>query len=165
MLEVKEIEEKMKELAKKLNYEYENIKYLKEAMHCQKKANNGDGENRKNYTNSAISTLGDSVLKMILTEYFYDSCDDAGKITDKRKEEENNKKLFDLCIELEIYRFAYKDKYFYDDSPKNDRVARPKHDIYIEAIIGAIYKDKGLEYCKKWTIEFLQNNNKLEEIL
>ena len=61
-----------------------------------------------------------------------------------------------------IYEFAYNDKYFYGESPEEDKVSNKKHNSYVEAIIGAIYKDKGIEYTKEWVIDFLKNNKVLE---
>lgn len=39
-----------------------------------------------------------------------------------------------------------------------DMVLIPAHDLYIEAIIGAIFKDRGYEHAKEWTLEFFNRN-------
>ena len=41
----------MFELAKMIDYEPVDITFLRKAMHCQIIHKDGDGENRKNYTN------------------------------------------------------------------------------------------------------------------
>lgn len=61
---------KMQELSYLIDYESSNISISKDAMHCQIIHKPGDGENRKNYTNDNYATLGDALLKLILTEYF-----------------------------------------------------------------------------------------------
>ena len=162
MLSDRKIEEKMKELAHMLDYEYCDISWLKRSMYAKKIEKKGDdGKNRKNYENDALATLGDSILKFILTEYFFDKVQDKKYITDEKKKIEDNDTLFKLSNQLKIYEFAYNDKYFYGESPKEDKVSNKKHNSYIEAIIGAIYKDKGFAYTKEWVIKLLKNNNLL----
>lgn len=162
MLSDIEIEEKMNEFANRLGYEYCDISWLKWSMNAKKIENKDDGKHRKNYENDALATLGDSILKFVLTEYFFDKVQDKKYITDEKKKIEDNKTLFELSNQLKIYEFAYNDKYFYGESPKEDKVSNKKHNSYIEAIIGAIYKDKRIEYTKEWVIDFLKKNKVLE---
>ena len=157
---------KMYELANLIDYEVKNIIHLKRAMYCRKLPNqNNDGKNRRNYTNDRYATLGDTFLKFVLTEVLFDDENnyDKAQITQKRKELENNNKLYDLCNDCGIIKYAYHDTHFYNDAPKHNKVPHPKHDMYIEAIIGAIYKDRDFEYCKDWVIKFLQKNNYLPD--
>jgi len=154
MLEINVIESKMYELARSIDYLPNNINYLTEAMHCQIIHSESDGKNRKNYTNDSLATLGDSLLKFILTEYLFDKDYDKADITTKKQQLEDNTTLFNLCNDSGIFRYAYNGSYFSDNAPLENQVHHSKHDVYIEAIIAAIYKDKGFEYCKKWTISF-----------
>ncbi|MDE7349228.1 MAG: hypothetical protein K2N53_06155, partial [Clostridia bacterium] len=55
-----------------------------------------------------------------------------------------------------VFKYAYNDSDFYNNSLPHNRVPHSKHDNYIEAIIAAIYKDRGFDYCKKWLLSFLQ---------
>ena len=156
------IENKMKELAKLINYEVNDISFIKKAMYCTKLSNQkDDGKNRKNYTNDSLATLGDAVLKLILSEYFFDQGYDKDEITKEKERLEKGSALFDLCDKSKIIKYAYNDTFFYNDAPKHNKKPHPKHDPYIEAIIAAIYKDKGLEYCRNWVIEFFKINNYL----
>ena len=150
------IASKMLELSNLINYEPNDISFLKKAMRCQIIHKEGDGKNRKNYTNDRYATLGDAILKFILTEYLFGKGYDKGDITEKKKQLEKNGTLFNLCNKSGIFNYAYNDKYFSLDAPKQNKVPHSKHDIYIEAIIAAIYKDKGLDYCKEWVISFFQ---------
>jgi len=51
---------------------------------------------------------------------------------------------------LGIQRFSYNDEFFFGEAPEHNKLPNPKHDIYIEAIIGAMYLDKGIECCRRW---------------
>ncbi len=159
MVDDKIITSKMKELANLINYELNDISFIKKAMHCQIIHKIGDGKNRKNYTNDSYATLGDAILKFVLTEYLFDKGCDKAEITQKKQTLEDNSTLFNLCNECGIFRYAYNDFYFSDDAPLENQVPHSKHDVYIEAIIAAIYKDKGLDYCKKWIISFFQRHS------
>ena len=150
---------KMYELAKLINYQANDISYLKKAMYCQRLHNLEDGKNRKKYTNDSLATLGDAVLKLILSEYFFDKGYDKAEITKEKEKIENGSALSDLCSKSKIIKYAYNNTSFFDDAPQNNQVAHPDHDPYIEAIIAAIYKDKGFDYCKNWVIEFFTKNN------
>lgn len=149
------IENKMKELAENLHYDFRNIRWLRQAMDCQKLSNG-------KYKNQPLATLGDAVLKFTLAEYLYNQKNDQEKITTKKKKIENNATLCDIRDALEIYRYAYNDNYFFCDAPKHEKLPNPKHDSYIEAIIAAIYKDRGIQYCKKWIIDLWRNNKLLD---
>lgn len=151
---------KMYELAKLINYQANDISYLKKAMYCQKLPNPEDGKNRGNYTNDSLATLGDAILKFILTEYLFCKYNDKAKITQKRIEFENNDTLYRFCNEYGIIDYAYHDENFYNVAPKHNQVPNPSdHSPYIEAIIAAIYLDRGMKYCKDWVIKFFKKNN------
>ena len=161
-MEEKDIIDKMYELANLIDYEAKNITHLKQAMRCKRMPNkSNDGKNRKNYTNDRYAILGDSVLKLILTERLFDDKNkyDKAQITEKRKEVENNYSLYELCDNYGIIKYAHNDTHFYGNAPNHNKVPHPKPDIYIEAIIAAIYLDRGIKYCKKWVIDFLKKNN------
>lgn len=153
------IETKMIELANSINYNYNNLCYLKEAMHCKIVHKYGDGKNRKNYTNDRYATLGDAILKFILSEYLFDKGCDKAEITERKQKIENNDLLFDLCNKSGIFEYAYNDISFFNDAPQENQVSHSIHDVYIEEIIAAIYKDKGFDYCKKWVVAFFKKHN------
>ena len=152
------IELRIKELAELLTYDFNDIAFLCDAMVSIRVVKEGDGFNRKNYANESMATLGDSFLKFILTEYFYDKGYDKGEITAKKQFIESNEVLFKLSNHIGINKYAYNEKYFYAESPMHDKVSNKKHNQYIEAIIGAIYKDKGIEYCRTWIMSFFNTN-------
>ena len=142
-MEEKIIIHKMIELAKLINYEFNDISFLQKAMHCQIIHKNGDGKNRKNYTNDSFATLGDAILKCILTEHLLDKGYDKAEITQEKQTLEGNSTLYTLCNNSGIFKYAYNDLCFSDDALSNNQVYHSNHDVYIEAIIAAVYKDKG----------------------
>ena len=147
-MEKRIIVEKMEQLAELIHYEPVDISHLSNAM-CVNVLDNGNTSN-KEYSNGSLATLGDSVLKMIITEKLYLEGMDRGDITISKKEIENNRSLHFKTLAFSIQSFAYNDQYFFDEAPQHLKLPNPGHDIYIEAIIGAIYLDRGLEYCKSW---------------
>ena len=116
---------------------------------CVNALNNGN-TSKKEYFNGSLSTLGDAVLKLVLTEKLYLQGKDRGEITNIKSNHEKNESLHLKTLNLEIQHFAYNDEYFFDEAPKHQQLPNPGHDLYIEAIVGAIYLDRGLEYCRLW---------------
>ena len=160
-MEEKMIKEKIIELSQLIEYDYNDIDYLKDAMYCRIIHKDGDGKNRKNYTNDRYATLGDAILKFVLSEYLFDKGCDKAEITRKKQTLEDNATLYNLCNKSGIFRYGYNDLHFSDNAPLENQVCHSKHDVYIEAIIAAIYKDKGFEYCKRWVVSFFQKYNNL----
>lgn len=142
------IHTRMQALAAQIGYEYQNIAHLAKALYCEK-------ENARNdYTNDAMATLGDAVLKLVWSEHFYDMGLDKDEITARKVELEKNATLKSICDKIGIYRFAYNDSYFADEAPPSKRLPYGNHDIYLEATIAAIYKDRGLDYVRQWILRF-----------
>lgn len=137
---------RMRRLAEQIGYEYHDLSYLKEAMRCVKE------EGKNDYTNDAMATLGDAVMKLIWSEYFFDKGLDKDEITVRKAALEQNATLRKISDEKGIARFAYNDEFFADEAPENRKLPYGKHDIYVEAIIAAIYKDRGLDYVRQWLI-------------
>jgi dsRNA-specific ribonuclease len=137
---------RMEELAKRLEYDFHDLSYLAQAMYCERE------KGRFNYTNDAMATVGDAVMKLIWSEYFFDKGLDKDEITVRKAALEQNATLRKISDEKGIARFAYNDEFFADEAPDNRKLPYGKHDIYVEAIIAAIYKDRGLDYVRQWLI-------------
>ena len=140
--------QKMSELADKLHYTYHNLSHLARAMYCKKE------KGHSNYTNDAMATLGDAVLKLIWSEYFFNQGMDKDEITEKKANVENNGTLKNLCDLIGAQEYAYNDLYFASEAPQSRRLPHRDHDFYIEAIIAAIYRDRGLTYTRAWVLGF-----------
>lgn len=144
----KRTSEQMERLAKLICYEPEDISHLAEAMYVRKMDNGNTS--KKEYSNGPLGILGDAVLRLVLAERLCTNRDSTKDITDLLKDIENNDHLHSITTRLEVHRFSYNDEFFFDEAPANNKLPNPKHDIYIEPIIGAMYLDRGLEYCRKW---------------
>ena len=141
------IESKMEELSKKIEYEFKDISLLKKAMDSTKI------QEKKEHSNQCLATVGDAVLKLLISDYLFyiDKISTKGELTEKKKELENNKVLYKIVTNEEIINFAFNDKHFYSkENPQHEKVALSKHDSYLEAIIGAILYDGGFEKTKIW---------------
>jgi len=152
-MEEKRIIEKMEQLAKQIHYEPKDISYLAKAM-CVNKLENGNTSN-KEYTNGSLGTLGDAVLKLIITEKLYLEGKDRGEITEIKSNLERNEYLNFIKEKYQLQTYAYNDNYFFDETPKHDQLTNSGHDVYFEAIVGAVYLDRGLQYCSKWVKPFI----------
>ncbi len=142
------IRARMQELADKLEYDYHDLSHLSRAMYCQKE------EGKNDYTNDAMATVGDAVLKLIWSDYFFDMGFDKDEISQRKTHLEKNATLKALCDKVGIYPFAYNDEYFANEAPKTRRLPYGNHDFYMEAIIAAIYRDRGLDYTREWVLKF-----------
>lgn len=142
------IDARMQALAKRLDYAYRDLDHLARAMYCKKERGNN------NYTNDEMATLGDAVLKLIWSEYFFQKGLDKDEITARKADLENNATLKNLCDAVGAQADAYNDDYFADEAPGHRRLPHRDHDFFIEAIIAAIYMDLGLEGARRWVLSF-----------
>lgn len=147
-----DLEIKMVELARSLKYEYKNLKYLKVALDRNPIVTEYNSEN---YVNSSLATLGDRVLSLVITEIFYHKGMSKGKITKDKENIENNEYLKKFKDTFDIKQYAFKKDYyaFEDEESGREKVSIGGHEEFIEAIIGAIYLDRGIRYVKKWILQ------------
>ena len=143
---LEEIKSKAEELANNLGYKFDEISLLCEALYCQKISATED-----KYTNSAIALVGDNVLKLALSHKFYAEKTDKEYINNKKEAYEKNETLKKVCDQLNIYRYAFNNENFYsNDLPDHKKLPHSGHDLYVEAVIGAVYLDKGFNYANEW---------------
>ena len=141
----REIENKMKEAQEKIGYTFRNIFYLAFAF-CRVKLEITNAS----YQNDTLAQIGDSVLDLVIIERGFADGKNKKKIDDNRQKNAKNTRLKSFLDERALQQFCYHEKYFYNDAPKNDQVSSGKHDAIVEAIIGAIYLDGGLEEARSW---------------
>ncbi len=152
-MEQADIEEKMKEFAKILNYEFNDIEWLKKAMCAQKIENTKD-----DYTNDSLAIVGDAFLKFIITDvsFKYDNKITKGEIDAIKQKLERNKTMSKIMNQENWKYYAYNDKRFYNESnPKHEQVVNKEHTPYVEAIIAAIYYDLGFDNTYNWVKDTL----------
>lgn len=80
------IEKNMQELEKKIKYHFKDISLLARAMGAIKIEIPDQGKNNKEYANSGLATLGDAILKAVLTDILYRSygIQTKGQLTAKK---------------------------------------------------------------------------------
>ena len=143
-----EIVTKMKELEHLIGYRFNEINNLKMAMNVEPHPNQ---YNKKNYCNHALAELGDAVLKTVLSHELFKLDCDRNQITDIKRNLESNESLNRIDRQLGYYRYAYNSCTFYNDSLQDhQKLPHSIHDLYIEAVIGAIFLDGGFEKVSEW---------------
>ncbi len=159
MISKDEIKEWMKELAEYIGYEYKDISWLEKAMYTKVIGHKaGGGNNRDNYSNGQMAALGNAVLKMIVAEELFDNELSLSEIDNHKNRPQDYENLFKIDWEKRIYRFAYDDTGNCFAMRDGEHPPLPVHDLYIEAIVAAIYKDRGYDYARNWVIEFFEKN-------
>jgi dsRNA-specific ribonuclease len=155
-MEQERIEKEMHELEKKLEYKFNNIFLLAEAMKSQKLEKlPEDGDNQNEYSNESLAFLGDTIIKFLIAEFLYKNKagEDKrkGKMTELKARLENNKVFHRIMTEEKLILYSYHDKHFnMDNPPDHEKVVSKKHDPYIEAIAAAIYMDGGWNAATTW---------------
>jgi len=147
-------------LEKKLNLKFKNSDLLTQAL-VHRSYINEHPEFKLDH-NERLEFLGDAVLEMVVTEHLYNNYPNPeGELTNWRASLVNSITLASIAEELEIEPFLLLSK-------GESRDSNPKSRQYIlanamEAIMGAIYLDRGIPEAKK----FIDRNilSKLKDIL
>ncbi len=151
----------VKDLEKKIKVNFTNHDLLQQAMVHRSYIN--EHPNFKMGHNERLEFLGDAVLEIIVTEYLYKNFPDKpeGDLTNWRASLVNSKMLYKIANKLNFDKFLLLSK-----GESKDSNSKARHYILadsVEAVIGAIYLDQGLEIAK----EFILNNviTNLDEII
>lgn len=147
---------KMKELEKIIHHNFKNISWLCKAMKSIKIGNS----NKKNpeYKNEGLATVGDAVLKTVITDYLYrKGIRKKGELSTQREDLEKNETLFRVAQGEHILNYAYNNKHFNGEEniPDHEKVHCPEHDSFIEAIIGAMFYDSSYITTRRWILKYL----------
>ena len=110
-------------------------------------------ENGQKLNNERLEFLGDSVLSMAVADYLFTQYKDApeGILTTMRTKLVNRQYLNNIALELHIDELVRKEK----------MVISPKNNVFgnsLEAIIGAIYLDKGYRASKQFAVKWIIKN-------
>lgn len=112
-----------------------------------------------------LEFLGDSVLRLVISDYLYEKYPHfaEGKLTKIRSYLVSDEFLAKIAFSLKIDEFLNIGEHEQKDG------GRKKESINacaMEAILGAIYKNNGFEYVKKFLMEIYENQNiNVNEIL
>lgn len=94
-------------------------------------------------SNQRLEFLGDTVLQLISSEYLYRRFPDhhEGHLSLLRSSLVNNRTQAVVCDDLGMTQYAVY------SNPKAELKTKDRADL-LEAFLGALYVDKGLDYCK-----------------
>lgn len=153
--------DKLVKLQKTLGCEFQDLGLLKQALVHRSYLN--EHPEFKIGHNERLEFLGDAVLEIVVTEYLYLHFTDTpeGDLTNWRASLVNARMLHEVAAELQIEEYLYLSKGESRDKNKKSRQFILANAI--EAIIGAMYLDQGLEAAKV----FIMKNvvSKLDDIL
>ena len=164
MVSEERIIEKMHELERELGLSFKEIQWLAIAMNSTRLPKlSGDGKNKKpDCNNTALATVGDAILKAILSDFLFlcftseNKMARKGEITHTKERLENNQVLYEVMGRYDLKKYTYNDYAFYTDPQKDhERVGDSKHNQYVEAIVAAIYYDQGFDKTKEWVLNYL----------
>lgn len=149
-MEGRRIELEMTNLAKLISYPSEDIDKLAIAMRATPE---GDDQ----FYLSGYETIGDAMLKGIISEYlFARGKTSKAEITKTKQPIEANDSYHKVTSDTGIWMYAYNDEYFAKDNPPDHKkLPNSTHDPYIERIAAAIYFQSGFDELKKWVLKWL----------
>ncbi|MCX8057747.1 MAG: ribonuclease III [Ignavibacteria bacterium] len=108
----------------------------------------------KKQSNERLEFLGDSVLNLVVTEYIFSKFkeEDEGQMTILRSRFVNKEILLSVANKIEMSKLL-----FVNDNAASAIEAGAKSILAdsIEALIGAIYLDAGLERAKKFIMKYI----------
>jgi len=148
-------------LQKKIGIKFKNENLLKQAMVHRSYLN--EHPDFKFGHNERLEFLGDAVLEIVVTEFLFLNFTNTpeGDLTNWRASLVNSKMLYEIASELGIEEFLYLSRGELKDKNKKSRQFILANAI--EAIIGAIYLDQGVEAAKKFVLKNI--TVKLDDIL
>lgn len=140
----------LKELEDKLKIKFNNQLLLEQAFVHRSYLNENEfplGHNEK------LEFLGDAVLELITTDYLYAQFPDKteGELTALRAALVKRETLTNVATELEFYKYLKLSKG--EAKTVNNQAAILANTV--EALIGAIYLDTGLEIAKQFITAYL----------
>lgn len=133
----------MIELEQKLNLDFKNKDLLKTALTHSSYANENNCE-----SNERLEYVGDAVLDLLMGEYLFTKYPEfrEGDLTKKRAKNVCESALVEYAKELDLKKYLLLGK-GEEKSGGRDRIAL-QADAF-EALIGAVYMDKGLQESRK----------------
>lgn len=152
---------KLNDLEKIIDVKFKNKDLIKQALTHRSYLN--EHPDCEVGHNERLEFLGDAVLEIIVTEFLFLNYQDVpeGDLTNWRASLVNAKMLHEVANNLKIEEFLYLSKGEAKDKNKKSRQFILANAI--EAIIGAIYLDQGVEAAKKFIMKNIVSQ--LDEIL
>jgi len=140
------------QLEKKLKIKFKNQDLLKQALVHRSYINENPGFELSH--NERLEFLGDAVLELVVTEYLYKNYPNPeGELTNWRASLVNGQMLATLAKKIELEEYLYLSR-----GESKDTNGKARNYILantVEALIGAIYLDRGYKAAKDLLTEFL----------
>ena len=152
---------KLKELQEKIGYTYENEGLLRHALTHSSFAN--EKRMKKGSDNERLEFLGDAVLEVVSSEFLYHKYPDRpeGELTKIRASLVCEPTLADCTKELSLGNYLYLGK-------GEDRTGGRKRPSILsdalEAVIGSLYLDGGLEIAKAFILRFILTDTEKKQL-
>lgn len=147
--------EKFKALGKLLNLSIENRSYYVQALTHRSYLESND---HRGISNERLEFLGDSVLSLIVAQFLFENFPEEheGFLTKIRAKFVNRNSLSNAADKLGIAEFI-----FIGDNLSRTFVNNSKTVLAdtLEALIGAIFLDQGIEECRKFIFKILIKPN------
>ena len=144
-----------------VGYRPYNINLFRLAMqHSSLAKENKEGHRE---SNERLEFLGDAVLGMVVAGYLFKKYPykDEGFLTEIRSRIVNRESLNGLAMKLGVNKII---EYYQDKSAR--RTYKSIYGNALEALIGAVYLDRGYSYCKKFILnKLLVPHYDLEEVI
>ncbi len=145
---------------RKIGVKFDNLSILELALTHSSYANEN---NLKDY-NERLEFLGDSVLQLCITEYLYENCkdNDEGDLTRKRSTIVCEASLYKVGKQWNLGEFI---KFSKGESQSGGSTRVSTIADTVEAIIAAVYLDKGYKFACKFILKFFKEVIKTSEII
>lgn len=155
MMEIEKLEKELDNLENEIGYQFKDKRLLKQALTHSSFSNEQKIRKRKNY--ERIEFLGDAVLELVSSDYFYRTYPEEteGNLTKMRAAAVCEQALAITARQLKL------GSYMIFGKGEEANGGRERESIIadaVEAVIGAIYLDESLEEAKKFIYRFVLND-------
>ncbi|MBA3674160.1 MAG: ribonuclease III [Chitinophagaceae bacterium] len=146
-LDTKSDKEFKKQLRNVLGFTPENLILYKTAL-SHRSIREGADEN-----NERLEFLGDAVLSSLVGHYLFMRYPykDEGFLTEMRSKMVNRNQLNDIALKMGLKKITFYNKF--DSSLKTSQIFGNT----LEAVVGAVYLDKGYKKTQKWVTKHIVN--------
>ena len=112
-----------------------------------------------------LEFLGDSVIRLILTDYLYERYQDQfeGFLTRLRTKLENGETMAEITKKIGLNKFMIIGRYYEQQNARleNQHILED----LLEAFIGALYKDSDLDTCRNFFINLVEKEIDIAQLL
>lgn len=155
MMEIEKLEKELDNLENEIGYQFKDKSLLKQALTHSSFSNEQKIRKWKNY--ERIEFLGDAVLELVSSDYFYRTYPEEteGNLTKMRAAAVCEQALAIAARQLKL------GSYMIFGKGEEANGGRERESIIadaVEAVIGAIYLDESLEEAKKFIYRFVLND-------